>query len=76
MSPKQYNETFNALAQKLGCRARVEVSIRNSARYGCKVRAKYYEVTGTTTDFRELMYPVDAVKFDRMMDSYPQLREI
>ncbi len=73
MSPQKYNETFNALAQRLGCRARIEVSVRNSARYGRKVRAKYFEVTGEQSG-RELMYPVDAVKFDRMMDNYPQLK--
>ena len=72
MSPKQYNEKFNDLAQALGCRARIEIRLLRAR----TVIAKYYEVTGTTTGDRELMYPVDAAKFDRLLDSYPQLRAI
>jgi hypothetical protein len=76
MTPKQFNDTFNALAQKIGSRARIEITVRNSAKSGRKVSSKFYEVTGTTTDDRELMYPITAAKFDWMLDSHPQLREL
>jgi hypothetical protein len=76
MTAAQYNEAFNSMAQELGCAARIEITVRNSARYGRKVLSKFFKVTGTTTGDRELMYPIDVVSFDKMLDSYPQLRAI
>lgn len=75
-SPAKFSETFNRAAEALGCRARIEVSVKNSARYGRKNSAKFFEMRGYTTAARELIYPIDASRFDMMLDRYPSLRAL
>jgi hypothetical protein len=64
---KQIKNTFNTLAQELGCKARICGNARN-------IELQMW--TGSvTSDGYEIVVKIDAVKFGQLISKYPQLQD-
>lgn len=59
---------FNRLAEKIGCRARIE---------GTKKNIKFYEFCGRyTSDNCEIIYPISSQKFSQLIENFNELQNI